>query len=318
MDETLAVATDRNPAGDMAALSGLNFSKGHGTGNDFVLLADPNGTLALTPEQVAALCDRHRGIGGDGLIRAVPSRLLAEGQELLTRHPGAEWFMDYRNGDGSLSEMCGNGVRVFVHFLITEGLVDLPAGESLTIGTRAGAKTIVRTAAGYAVDMGPWEFIFPGEATSRAMDSLVSAAGLEVARPALSVSMGNPHTVVALAELAELDATQLYTAPHVDPAPPHGTNVEFVVPAEPLVHDGVGTITMRVHERGVGETQSCGTGACAAAVAIRHWAGQGAPDTWNVNVPGGVVGVKFFLGAEGHEHVELSGPAVIVASGTLS
>src|SRR6188472_146136 len=175
MDVTLAEAADRNPTGDTAALSGLKFSKGHGTGNDFVLLADPNGTLAVTPEQVAALCDRHRGIGGDGLIRAVPSRLLPEGQQLLTAHPDAEWFMDYRNGDGSLSEMCGNGVRVFVHFLIAEGLVDLPAGESLVIGTRGGAKTIVRTAAGYAVDMGPWEFIFPGEATARAMDSLVSA-----------------------------------------------------------------------------------------------------------------------------------------------
>ncbi|MDJ0352232.1 diaminopimelate epimerase [Pseudarthrobacter sp. PH31-O2] len=318
MDEDLAVATDRKPSGDSAALGGLKFSKGHGTGNDFVLLADPHGTLAVTPEQVVALCDRHLGIGGDGLIRAVPSRLLAEGRELLTQNPEAEWFMDYRNGDGSLSEMCGNGVRVFVHFLVSEGLIELPAGEATTIGTRGGAKTVVRTASGYAVDMGPWEFIFPGEATARSMDSLVSAAGLEVARPALSVSMGNPHTVVALAEAAELDGTQLFTAPHVDPAPPHGTNVEFVVPAEPLVHEGVGTITMRVYERGVGETQSCGTGACAAAVAIRHWAGQGAPDAWNVHVPGGVVGVKFFLGAEGHEHVELSGPAVIVASGTLS
>jgi len=305
-------------AGDSAGLGGLKFSKGHGTGNDFVLIADPNGALSLSPEQVAALCDRHRGIGGDGLIRAVPSRDVPEGVELLSAHPAAEWFMDYRNGDGSVSEMCGNGVRVFVHFLLNEGLIDLPAGESVTIGTRGGAKTVVRTAAGYAVDMGPWEFIFPGEATARAMDSLVSADGLEVARPALSVSMGNPHTVVALAETAELDATELYRAPRVDPVPPQGTNVEFVVPAEPLVHDGVGTITMRVHERGVGETQSCGTGACAAAVAIRHWAGQGAPDVWNVSVPGGVVGVKFFVAADGHEHVELSGPAVIVASGTLS
>ncbi|AXJ10641.1 diaminopimelate epimerase [Arthrobacter sp. PM3] len=317
MDSTHAVTADRT-AGDTAALSGLKFSKGHGTGNDFVLIADPNGTLSLDPEHVAGLCDRHRGIGGDGLIRAVPSRFLPEGQELLAVHPDAEWFMDYRNGDGSLSEMCGNGVRVFVHFLIAEGLVDLPAGESLVIGTRGGVKTIVRTAAGYAVDMGPWEFIYPGEATARAMDSLVSADGLEVARPALSVSMGNPHTVVALAEAAELAATMLFTAPRVDPTPPNGTNVEFVVPAEPLVHEGTGTITMRVHERGVGETQSCGTGACAAAVAIRHWAGQGAPDAWNVNVPGGVVGVKFFVGPEGHEHVELSGPAVIVATGTLS
>jgi diaminopimelate epimerase len=318
MDQTHVATADRNADSHLTGLSGLKFSKGHGTGNDFVLLADPNGALSVTPEQVAALCDRHRGLGGDGLIRAVPSRLLPEGEKLLTEHPEAEWFMDYRNGDGSLSEMCGNGVRVFVHFLIAEGLIELPAGESLTIGTRGGVKTVVRTAAGYAVDMGPWEFIFPGEASARAVDSLVSAEGLEVARPALSVSMGNPHTVVALAELAELEATALFTAPLVDPTPPHGTNVEFVVPSEPLVHGGVGTITMRVHERGVGETQSCGTGACAAAVAIRHWAGQGAPDAWNVRVPGGVVGVKFFLGTDGKEHVELSGPAAIVASGTLS
>jgi diaminopimelate epimerase len=226
--------------------------------------------------------------------------------------------MDYRNGDGSLSEMCGNGVRVFVHFLRAEGLVNLPDGGALTIGTRGGVKTVVRTGEDYAVDMGPWEFIFPGEATAKAMDSLVTAEGLEVPRPAISVSMGNPHTVVALAELSELVATRLFSAPHVEPTPPNGTNVEFVVPSEPLVHDGVGTVTMRVHERGVGETQSCGTGACAAAVATRHWAGAGAPDAWNVKVPGGVVGVKFFAGAGGHEHVELSGPAVIVATGTLS
>lgn len=319
MDDTLAgTAASTAHAADTTALAGLAFSKGHGTGNDFVLIADPHGALEVAAEQVAALCDRHRGIGGDGLIRAVPSRFLPEGTELLAEHPEAEWFMDYRNGDGSLSEMCGNGVRVFVHFLVQQGLVDLPAGESLVIGTRAGIKTVVRTASGYAVDMGPWEFIFPGEATARAMDSLVSAHGLDVARPALSVSMGNPHTVVALAEQAELDATELFAAPRVDPEPPHGTNVEFVVPAEPLVHDGVGAISMRVHERGVGETLSCGTGACAAAVAIRHWAGQGAPDAWNVTVPGGVVGVKFFVAPDGHEHVELSGPAVIVASGTLS
>ncbi|UZX02578.1 diaminopimelate epimerase [Arthrobacter sp. CDRTa11] len=314
MDATLSEATQ--PA--FSSLGGLRFSKGHGTGNDFVLIADPEGVQTIDPGQVATLCDRHRGIGGDGLIRAVPSRFLPEGRELLAHTPNAEWFMDYRNGDGSLSEMCGNGVRVFVHFLLAEGLVDLPEGGALTIGTRGGVKTVVRTGNGYAVDMGPWEFIFPGDATAKAMDSLVSADGLEVPRPALSVSMGNPHTVVALAELSELEATRLFTPPRVDPVPANGTNVEFVVPAEPLVHNGVGMVTMRVHERGVGETQSCGTGACAAAVAIRHWAGAEAPDTWNVKVPGGVVGVKFFVGPGGHEHVELSGPAVIVASGTLS
>ncbi len=301
-----------------AGLAGLPFSKGHGTGNDFVLIADPEDLHKVGAEQVAFLCDRHLGIGADGLIRAVPSRYLPEGRELLEMDPEAEWFMDYRNGDGSLSEMCGNGVRVFVHFLITQGLVALGPGETLTIGTRGGIKKVSRTPGGYAVDMGPWEFIFPEDATAKAMDSLVSATGLDVPRPGLSVSMGNPHTVVALAELGELSAMQLFTAPIVDPKPVNGTNVEFVVPAEPLVHEGVGTITMRVHERGVGETQSCGTGACAAAVAIRHWAGQGAPNSWHVNVPGGVVGIRFFPGQGGREHVELSGPAVVVATGTLS
>jgi diaminopimelate epimerase len=130
--------------------------------------------------------------------------------------------------------------------------------------------------------------------------------------------MGNPHTVVALAEPGELAGLGLHTAPLVDPMPPHGTNVEFVVPSDPLVASGVGSITMRVHERGVGETQSCGTGACAAAVAIRHWAGAGAPDRWAVAVPGGTVGVAFVPGTDGREHVELSGPAVIVARGTLA
>ena len=125
------------------------------------------------------------------------------------------------------------------------------------------------------------------------MDSLVSADGLEVPRPALSVSMGNPHTVVALAEMANWRHPAVHGA-GVDPIPQHGTNVEFVVPGGTPGRRRSRHITMRVHERGVGETQSCGTGACAAAVAIRYWAGKGAPDDWQVDVPGGVVGVRFF------------------------
>ncbi|WP_026554084.1 diaminopimelate epimerase [Arthrobacter sp. 35W] len=302
----------------LSNLSGLPFSKGHGTGNDFVLVADPDDVHHISPEQVAALCDRHRGIGADGLIRAVRSKDLPEGAALLETEPAAEWFMDYRNGDGSLSEMCGNGVRVFVHFLLEQNLVDLAPGGTLVIGTRGGVKKIVRTLAGYAVDMGPWEFIFPEAAEERGMDSLVTARGLDVARPAVSISMGNPHTVVALAHAGELEQTDLTIAPKVDPLPVNGTNVEFAVPAEPLVTDGIAEITMRVHERGVGETLSCGTGACAAAAATRFWAGETAPNDWRVNVPGGVVGVKFFPGANGAEHVELSGPAVIVAHGTIA
>lgn len=298
-------------------LSGMAFTKGHGTGNDFILVADPANARDILPEQVAALCDRHLGLGADGLIRAVRSETLAEGRSVLAENSGAEWFMDYRNGDGSVSEMCGNGVRVFVHFLIARGLVSLDAGEELAIGTRAGIKVITRSAAGYAVDMGPWEFIFPGRAEERALDSIVDA-GMEVPRPGLSVSMGNPHTVVAVSEAVELEELDLHRAPVVDPVPEHGTNVEFVLPAEPLVTGEVGAISMRVHERGVGETQSCGTGACAAVVATRHWAGGVAAARWDVRVPGGTVSVRFTRAADGSEHVVLDGPAVLVAEGVVA
>lgn len=301
----------------LAALTGLPFAKGHGTGNDFVLVADPEGERHLGEAEAAALCDRHQGLGADGLIRAIRSGRLPEGEAVLAEEPAAEWFMDYRNADGSLSEMCGNGVRVFVAFLLDQGLVQLEPGEVLPIGTRAGVKRVERREDGFAVDMGPWAFIEPERAAAEASDATVTAVGLDVARPGLSVSMGNPHTVVALAEPGELAKLGLHTAPLVDPMPPHGTNVEFVVPSEPLVTAGVGSIAMRVHERGVGETQSCGTGACAAAVAIRYWAGAGAPDRWAIAVPGGSVGVAFVPGADGAEHVELSGPAAIVAHGTL-
>ncbi|WP_028279408.1 diaminopimelate epimerase [Arthrobacter sp. H5] len=298
-------------------LSGVPFTKGHGTGNDFILIADPDGLLEIGAHQAAAACDRHRGLGADGLIRAVRSTLVPEGRALLQTNPDAEWFMDYRNADGSISEMCGNGVRVFVQFLISNRLMALDNGGTAVIATRAGIKVVERTTSGYSVDMGPWEFIHPEDANGKGMDSLVEADGLEVPRPALSISMGNPHTVVALAELAELRATRLADAPQVQPQPAHGTNVEFVVPHDPLVHDGVGHVTMRVHERGVGETQSCGTGACAAAAATRFWAGTGAPADWVVRVPGGEVGVRFHAGPDGREHVHLSGPAVLVAGGTF-
>lgn len=298
--------------------AGVSFTKGHGTGNDFILTLDPEGSLALDVPFVARACDRHVGIGADGFIRAVRSTALPEGRALLSTEPDAEWFMDYRNGDGSVSEMCGNGVRVFVHFLIAHGVVDLPDGATLPIGTRGGVKRVSRSGEGYAVDMGPWDLIDPEAAAARGTDAIVDVAGLDVDRPALSISMGNPHTVVALAEYEELGTANLHTAPIVRPVPPHGTNVELVVPSEPLVgDDGVGRVTMRVHERGVGETLSCGTGACAAAAAIRYWAGAGAPDQWLVGVPGGTVGVTFFAGPEGREHVQLSGPAVLVAEGTL-
>ncbi|MCD1145118.1 diaminopimelate epimerase [Kocuria sp. LUK] len=298
-------------------LAGRAFTKGHGTGNDFVLVTDPRAELELDPSLVARVCDRHRGLGGDGLIRAVRSEALPEGRELLGAAPDAEWFMDYRNNDGSVAEMCGNGVRVFVQHLVEEGLVTVPEGEVLRIGTRAGVRTVGRTRSGWAVDMGPWTFLDGEAARSRGSDAVVSAGGLQVPRPALSIGMGNPHTVVALAEGEKLDQLELTTAPVVRPEPEDGTNVEFVVPGDGD-DDGVGRVRMRVHERGVGETQSCGTGACAAAAATRFWGGAGAPDQWLVEVPGGTVSVTFVPAPDGAEHVVLAGPAELVARGTFA
>ena len=297
-------------------LAGVRVTKAHGTGNDFVVFTDRDGTLDISPDTVAAVCDRHLGLGGDGLIRAVRTEHVADAGELAEAHPDVEWFMDYRNGDGSVAQMCGNGVRVFVDHLVREGLVSLPRGSQLRIGTRAGMRTVVRTSDGYAVDMGPWSFEDGDAARERGSDCLVNAEGLTVPRPGVSISMGNPHTVVALSEGEKLDGLDLHTAPVVEPTPPEGTNVEFVVPSD----DGdseFGRLEMRVHERGVGETYSCGTGACAAAAATRFWGGPDSPDRWFVRVPGGVLSVTFVPAPDGTEHVVLAGPVRVVATAQL-
>lgn len=286
----------------------ISFTKGQGTGNDFVLVLDADGELNLTTEQIAKICDRHFGIGADGFIRVIKSHNLPEGKQILAEEPSAVWFMDYYNADGSTAEMCGNGSRVFARYLTERGLVKLTEGETLSIGTRAGVKDLQRNMSGFAVDIGRWK-LDGGEV-------LIHTDGLQVARPGIGINVGNPHYVVALAsgrELAELD---LHEEPGIEPSPEKGANVEFVVPAEPMVKDGVGHITMRVYERGVGETLSCGTGICAAALATRHWAGAGAPNIWQVRVPGGVLGVRMFATEDG-EHIGLSGAAELVFDGQI-
>ncbi|MEN9970411.1 MAG: hypothetical protein RLZZ229_619 [Actinomycetota bacterium] len=286
----------------------LSFTKGHGTGNDFVLYLDPDGARPLTQNQIAKICDRHFGIGADGVIRVIKSQSLPEGKAILDEEPTAFWFMDYYNADGTTAEMCGNGTRVFARYLTEKGLVQLEEGETLSIGTRAGVKDIQRNLAGFAVDMGRWRL--------EAGEVLVKAHDLEVARPGLGINVGNPHVVVALAHETELRELDLSKQPQIAPLPQNGANIEFVVPAEPMIKDGAGTISMRVFERGVGETLSCGTGIVAAALATRHWAGAGAPNQWSVKVPGGTLGVRMFP-TESGEHVGLSGAAELVYDGEL-
>ena len=305
----------------------IQFAKGHGTLNDFVLLADTRGDLELAPEQVRLLADRRAGVGADGVIRLVPTAAVARAGEevadrVLAEEPDAIWFMDYRNADGSVAEMCGNGVRVFAAFAESLGLADLSDGRHFALGTRAGVRRVRKETDGwYAVDMGPWHLTGGDEALAAGADALVLLPGWPAARPALSVDVGNPHTVVALAEVEELTDADLTTVPEVDPLPPHGTNVELVVPlGEETGPDGetAGRVRMRVHERGVGETRSCGTGACAAALAVRSWATHGAPDavvpsTWFVELPGGEVRVRLLDDG----HVELAGPAELVFGGEI-
>ena len=286
----------------------INFTKGHGTGNDFVLVLDLDGKLQLTPKQIAKICDRHFGIGADGFIRVVRTEHSPEVAHLLNEAPEAEWFMDYYNADGSSAEMCGNGSRVFARYLTENNLVSLEDSQTLSIATRAGVKDLQRNMAGFAVDMGRWKL--------GSDEFLVRAGHLDVARPGLSIGVGNPHVVVALADLDEMKALNLHQAPQLEPNPEAGANVEFVVPEDPMIKNGVGYISMRVFERGVGETLSCGTGICAAALATRHWAGAGAPNTWQVTVAGGTLGVRMFATEDG-EHVGLSGAAVLSFEGQI-
>ena len=288
-------------------MTSISFTKGHGTGNDLVLVLDAEGELSLSSKQIANICDRRFGIGADGFIRVVKSAKLPEGKEILEVEPTGTWFMDYYNADGSAAEMCGNGVRVFARYLLDRGLAKIEGGSTLAVGTRAGVKDLTQGSNGFAVDLGRWKLT---------NEFTVEAGGIQVARPGQGIEIGNPHVVVALSSDAELKHLKLFEAPVVEPTPVNGANVEFVVPNEPMIKDGVGYFSFRVHERVVGETLSCGTGIAAAALATRYWAGPSAPNQWQVQALGGVVVVRMYATEDG-EHVSISGPAELTFGGEI-
>jgi len=270
----------------------MRFAKGHGTGNDFVILPDPDGELDLTEGLVARLCDRHFGIGADGVLRAV--RAAAAGADAAGQQ--AEWFMDYRNADGSIAEMCGNGVRVFARYLIDHAMA---IGPQLAIATRAGTRTVRAEPDGqFTVDMGAATVLGDGEA--QAGDRRIAGLAISVGNPHLACIVTQPVATIDLSSPAVLRPRELTT----------GANVEVIRVL------GEREVEMRVHERGSGLTLSCGTGAVAAAVAAAVRAGDWPAQAglrWTVHVPGGKLTVTPSATAS-----LLTGPAEIVASGQLA
>ena len=290
----------------------MRFAKGHGTENDFVILLDPDGREGLSRALAARLCDRRAGIGADGVLRAVRTTAMAEaaetgvaasssagdGETAPGAEPAAEWFMDYRNADGGVAEMCGNGIRVFARYLAEHGLTE---GKEFTVATRSGPRQVRLDGPGSAgrvtVNMGRVEALGQGSA-------VIGGQSCE----GLRVSVGNPH-LVCLVD-TPLSSFDLSRPPSLDPGQfPEGGNVELVQLTGPR------SVAMRVHERGSGETRSCGTGAVAAAAAAAFAAptetGQEC-DPWSVTVPGGELTVTLDAG-----RAWLTGPAVIVAEGDL-
>jgi diaminopimelate epimerase len=266
---------------------GIPFVKGHGTENDFVLLPDLDAALDLTPARVRVLCDRRAGLGADGVLRVVRAKAV---EDRPSDVDDDVWFMDYRNADGSVAEMCGNGVRVFARYLVDAGLV---TGREFPVGSRAGTRAVVVEPNGdVAVDMGPARVT--GESTATVGGRTLAGVGVDV---------GNPHLVCAVDRLDDLDLT---AQPGYDPAVfPDGVNVEFVVVEAP------DRIRMRVHERGVGETRSCGTGTVAAVTGVLHRRGA-TTGAATVEIPGGRVHVEV-----GAATCVLTGPATFVARGEL-
>jgi len=295
--------SDSAPIPGNSASGPVPFAKGHGTENDFVIVPDPDGLLEITPQLVRALCDRRAGIGADGLLRVVRTSRIPEGLGLE-----GDWFMDYRNGDGSIAEMCGNGSRVFARYLVESGLA---RAGTMRIATRAGTKLVVVPdgESDVTIDMGP---------ALIGVESVVQVGGRSFA--GIAVSMGNPHLVCGtMLPVEELD---LSSPPQFDPGTfPTGVNVEIVnvLAGDPRTTPGVPApegfdlhVRMRVYERGSGETRSCGTGSCAvAAVALRS-AGK-TTGRVAVDVPGGRVAVTVTTAT-----TLLEGPAVLVAGGQLS
>ena len=282
-----------------------DFAKLNGIGNDFVMIEDLDDEILLTPEQITALCDRHFGIGGDGVIIVKPSP-----------RPECAAYMDYYNSDGTRAQMCGNGVRCFAKFLVDRGIVDPKAG-SFVADTLSGPKPISFTLdadgklAQATVDMGapilePAQVPTTFGGTETPYGRVALDADFFIDGHALRftcVSMGNPHAVTFVDKKGLELVDSLGPLVENCEAFPEGTNVEFA-------HVDGDVIRMRVWERGCGETLACGTGACAVAVAcVLNGLTE---DEVTVKLLGGDLKIKW---DREKDTVYMTGPAEVVFDG---
>jgi diaminopimelate epimerase len=265
----------------------LALTKYHGLGNDFLVLVDPDGTTPINAGLARAVCDRHRGVGADGLIRV--TRPGGDGRPDGTATLGFE----LRNADGSRAEMSGNGMRCLAQAAVEAGLASYD--QAVVVATPAGPRSVTV----WATDRSDviWARVDMGQASIDGGDS----DRCNVGHGRLVVNMGNPHLVILGPDPATVAVDRL--GPELERAVPGGRNIEFVA-----LGPGPDEITLRVWERGVGETEACGTGACAAAVAVFHWGRTGRRVT--VHQPGGDADVE--LRADGT--VVLAGPSQRIAA----
>lgn len=279
----------------------LTFTKMNGLGNDFIVIDDRDSTIDMTPDAVAWFCDRHFGIGGDGLILVRPAV-----------NPDADYYMHYHNADGSLAEMCGNGARCFAKYVVDHGLVPGEA-TSLVIETFGGLKPVTFTRdddgrlVTATVDMGVPLFA-PEQIPADFEGSLIYDCPLDTPFGTFdltAVNMGNPHVIIWVEDLdgAPVETVGPFIATHE--RFPHGTNVEFAQLIDPT------TIRMRVWERGVGETLACGTGACAVLVAGTLSCRVGREAT--IELPGGELEIRWHE----NDHVYMTGSAAVSFIGTV-
>jgi diaminopimelate epimerase len=291
----------------------LRFTKAHSAGNDFVIIDDPDDELTITPELARRVCDRRHGLGADGIIRAVPLKR-SDSPAAETEHP--LWFMDHVNSDGTAAKMCGNGLVAYTAYLEKTCRVSMDRNAPVSVMTRAGLRHVKRTANGLVADLGQWHVVTPESLENLGGDVWVSIAGISSCLRGIRIDVGVPHTVVRAPSRETLFGVDFTEAPIIAPVQAGGSNVEIVFVDE--MREDRGSLTARVHERGIGETDACGTGAVACSIAARIWGSGRKIDRWEVSMPGGDLHVDLSgTSALRGSSVQYVGAPAIVAEGVL-